>query len=258
MYKEMMNYMRDVNVPLGLKRFTALMATSVFMEGRTFLRSGPIHRLYPNLFIIIIANPGQAKSLMSNIILDVVRLYNSYQDAFPEMKINVGPKKVNPAAMTEQLCDTVWHKTVYINGKEEITTPCYLPSSELSVLVENSKYGNVLTDLLDYYDCPPIFDKFTRMNKLEVINRPIITMIGATTPAFWNQFMPSNLAKDGFSSRTLLYHFNEFIWREADMKWGSFEDLQLCVDAAVRLKSLSGEFTMSPEAKTWISTEFND
>jgi hypothetical protein len=248
--------MKNVKAPDALKRLTGLMGTSAFLGGNAYLKNGPLHRLYPNLFIMIIANPGNGKSLISNTVSDIVRQYNGIYGDLPGMRQFMGPKKLNPAAFTELLCSQ--NRDIIINGKEEIVTPCFLPSSELAVLVESAQHGNMLTDLLDYYDCPPVFDKYTRMNEMETIYRPVISMIMSTTPSFWNNFMPSNLAQDGFSSRTLLYQFNEFIWREANIQWGSYEDLNLCIEDAYRLKNLTGVFELSLEAKRWIEGPFND
>lgn len=258
MYHKLMHYMRDVNCPDGLKRFTSLMATSAFLGGNCFLRNGPIKRLYPNLFVVVIAHPGNGKSLMSDTVMDVVHMYNEKYGELPNMDLSYSANTSNPAALVEFLSTTPRPKPLIVGAKEELVTQVLLPSSELGVLVENSKFGSLLTDLLEYYDCRKEFRKHTRAKGMETIHRPVPSLIGATTPQFWNQFMPSNLARDGFSSRCLLYHFNEFIWRDGDIRWGSMGDLALCVEEGFRLRNLVGEFTLAPDALGWLVGEFND
>jgi hypothetical protein len=258
MYHKLMHYMRDVNCPDGLKRFTGLMATSAFLGGNAFLRNGPIKRLYPNLFVIVIAHPGNGKSLMSDTIMDIVHLYMEKYGDLPGMDLNYSANTSNPAAFVELMSKAPFPKPITVDSKEETVTQCLLPASELAVLIENSKFGSMLTDLLEYYDCRKEFRKHTRTKGMEIIHRPVPSLIGSTTPQFWNQFMPSSLARDGFSSRCLLYHFNEFIWRDGDIRWGSYSDLLLCVEEGFRLRNLVGEFTFTPEAFTWLTSDFNE
>lgn len=251
MYDAVMEFMRNVKTVDPLKRLTALTATATGLGANCYLPNGPITRLYPNLFTIVMAHPGQGKSLVSNTTYMLARTYNKRYEDMPEMAITIAPKKFNPASFVEFL---VTHGIKEIAG--EPTCPVFVSSSELSVLVGNTTHGNLLEDFLDMYDCPPTFTKYTRQNGLEEIPRICPTFLAATTPSFWKRFMPSNLANDGFSSRALIYYYDEFIERDGDIQWGGQKEIDQCILELARLKNLCGVFEWDRKGHEWYLEEF--
>jgi hypothetical protein len=258
MYNEFMHYMRNVNAPEGLKRFGALMACSVFLEARSWMKSGPIHRLYPNLFILVVAQPGNGKSLMSNVVLDVIRCYNKAYGDMPEQRVTVAPKDLNPASLIEFLSKPERRKEVYDDGEMTPTTPVLFPATELSILVDNTKFGNMLNNLLEMYEVQPNFLKYTRTNQEEDLKRCAPSMIACTTPSYWFDSLPDNLSRDGFASRCLLYYFNEFIHRPANIAWGSKLELDAIVNAGVKLKNMAGIFRFDDASYKYVTGELNE
>jgi hypothetical protein len=257
MYNEILHYMRNVKAPEPLKRLTALMATSAFLEGRSWMMQGPVQRLYPNLFILVIANPGNGKSLMSNVIMEIIRRYNKTYGEVQGTPMTVGSKVSNPSAFIQRLVSERSRKEIQGPYGPEISTPIFLPAAELAVMCENTRFGNMLTDLLELYEVLPIFDKETRANGYESVERCCPVMVGNTTPSFWFGALPDNLARDGFAARCLLYFFNEFIERDANIGWGSLADLDAVVDAGARLKTMSGLFQLTAEAKEYVEGPLN-
>jgi hypothetical protein len=257
MYNEILHYMRGVKAPEPLKRLTALMAVSAFLEGRNWMMQGPVQRLYPNLFILVIANPGNGKSLMSNVIMEFIRRYNKIYGEVQGNPVTVGSKVSNPSAFIQRLVSERSRKEIQGPWGPEISTPIFLPAAELAVMCENTRFGNMLTDLLELYEVLPIFDKETRANGYESVERCCPVMVGNTTPSFWFGALPDNLARDGFAARCLLYFFNEFIERDADIGWGSMADIDSVVDAGAKLKTMAGVFHFTPEAKEYINGPLN-
>lgn len=251
MFDAVLQYTSRIRSDEHLKRMAALAATSSALGANAYMSQGQLFRLYPNLFMIVVAHPGNGKSLISNIVNAIVDKYNLSQEGFPENQISVAPKKFNPASFIEFLLKT----SIRDVGGEE-ACPILIPSSELSVMVSNTKHGNVLEDFLDMYDCPPVFTKYTRTNGYERIPRIVPTIIGATTPSFWKSFMPANLANDGFTSRTLLYFFDELIKRDGEIQWGSDDELNACVREMGRLRGLRGVFEWSQAGREWYLDEF--
>jgi hypothetical protein len=257
MYNEILHYMRNVKAPEPLKRLTALMATSAFLEGRSWMMQGPVQRLYPNLFILVIANPGNGKSLMSNVIMEIIRRYNKTYGEVQDTQVTVGSKVSNPSAFIQRLVSERSRKEISGPYGPETSTPIFLPAAELAVMCENTRFGNMLTDLLELYEVLPIFDKETRANGYESVERCCPVMVGNTTPSFWFGALPDNLARDGFAARCLLYFFNEFIERDANIGWGSLADLDAVVDAGAKLKTMSGLFQLTSEAKEYVEGPLN-
>lgn len=257
MYNEVNHYLRHIKMPEGLRRLTALVSISGFLEGRNFMLTGPVQRLYPNLFILIIAQPGNGKSLMSNVVGDIIRRYNRLYGDLPGMKLNMAPKDINPSSLIMYLNQSDQLKEIIVDGESEPSSPVFIPASELSVLCENTKHGNLLTSLLELYEGLPVFDKITRTNSYERLERCVPTMISGTTPSFWFGALPDNLARDGFAARCLLYYFNEFIERDAEIPWGTRGEFDACVHAAHKLKQMAGQFTLTKGAREYIADDLN-
>jgi hypothetical protein len=251
MYNAVLNYMSRIRTNDMLKRLAALSATANALGGGCYMKRGQLFRLYPNLFIIVIAHPGNGKSMISNVVEGITDHYNDIHSGMPELQACVATKKVNPAAFVQYL--TKYGIREYAG---EQYTPVLISSTELSVLVANVKHGNLLEDFLDMYDCPAKFSKFTKTDGFEIIPRIVPTILGATTPDFWKNFMPTNLANDGFTSRTLLYYFDEFIEREGDIQWGTDDELRDCVQEMVRLRNLHGQFAWSAKGQEWFKEVF--
>lgn len=251
MYDAVLDFMSRVNTQDPLKRFIGLVGTSAALGSNVYLKNGPLGRLYPNLFFITIANPGMGKSLMADTLTLLIYRYNKRYAEIPDMQVRLTPGQFNPASLIE------WSlKEEPIDVLGEPTTPFLMASSELSVLIGNSSYGNILEGMLAMYDCPPLFSKYTRQKGMEEVPRICPSFIAATTPSFWKRFMPTNLANDGFTSRTLLYHFNEFIERDGDLIWGNEQQIEVILDEITRLRSLKGIFEWDKKAYQWYIEEF--
>lgn len=226
------------------------MATSSFLSSTNcYLPQGPVKRLYPNLFCVVIAEPGNGKSLIATIVEDIIEHYNETSIDDP---LNLAPNISNPASFIQKLMRSGRRE----RGCESIH-PVVAIISELAVGIEDTSFGNFLTNLLDMYDCRKTFTKYTKTDGDEILERPIPVIYGATTPSQWRDLSGrKNIIGDGFTSRTLLYTFDEFIERDGDIKWGTIEDIREINKEAYRVSALRGQFSFSKEAYSFFNNVF--
>lgn len=161
--------------------------------------------LYPNLYVVLVGNPGIGKSMALN---HTERLWRGLKGH------HVAPTSLTKAALIDALSD----------AKRSLVRPGHIPNvveynsllvpaTELSVLIPgwDSDFMAALTTL---YDGGTYAERRrTKDLKLE-IPHPQLNILGATTPSYLNQLMPPGAWDQGFISRTILVYSGERIIRD--------------------------------------------
>jgi len=137
--------------------------------------------IYPNLYVIFVAPPGVARKSTT------VGRAEELMRSVPE--INLASTSTSASKLVGELSET-------IDGSMVI-----LPS-ELGTFmnVSHEEMYDVLTDL---YDNKFVYTYSTRMHGEEVVERPSINFLAATTPQWVEQQMPIHVIGGGFASRVI-------------------------------------------------------
>lgn len=153
--------------------------------------------LFPNLYTIIVADPGIfRKSTTTNIGIDMLREIPG---------VNIPANSLTDASLVDNL-SRYGDKFIY-NGSEIKHSSALFYASELPVLLKNP-YGNIAELLTDFYDCTPYnsnvpWRKETKGGGEVKIHGPCASLIGCATPSSLKECIPVSQMEAGLASRII-------------------------------------------------------
>ena len=187
--------------------------------------------LYPNLYTILVAPPGVGKSNILSLTEHILRAVDG---------IFVAPSSLTTAS----LIDTI------VIAKRQLLTPGHTTpvvefnslqtvASELGVFLPawDPAFMNTLTKLYDGEH----YEERRRTGKVNhlVVEHPLLSIIGGTTPSYLASFIPEGAWEQGFTSRTIFVYSKEIV--KTDI-WGDDADeeriRQIGMDLVHDLKSI--------------------
>lgn len=203
-----------------------------------------IKRLYPNLYILLVAPPGVGKSVAI--------------EAAKELIVRVGKVRLGPSSVTKAaLVDIMKEAQKAIKSKDglelDFISPVAFMSSEFGTLIPDHNLA-MLNTLNDLYDCGPKFSERTRSGGVTEFDNPCLNMIAGTQPKYLASLMPEEAWSMGYTSRIIMIYAGEKVQTDffdapestsAELRKSLISDLRQICD-------LNGEFTWTDEAKTKI------
>ena len=196
-------------------------------------------------------------------------LMGSY-DIYPHLYIIfVGPpgviRKSTTSAYAEELLDKVEHikiaSTATSSSKlietmsETIDGAICIISSEFGsfVSVSQEEMYDLLTDI---YDGKKKYEYATREHGLEITENPCVNLLGATTPTWIGEQMPTYVIGGGFASRTIFVYEDSVRQRSLyyDLNWPAFERIkERLVHDLRHIGDMAGEFRHDSTAtREWV------
>lgn len=166
---------------------------------------------FPNLYVLLVGEPGSGKSFVIGIVEDFFR------EALKEH--HLGKSSMTRASLSDMLNESE-RKIVIPEAKPpvKIFNSIFLAADEFSVLMPS--YDNdMIPALQKLYDCKPFSEK-KRTAKIDyTVSKPQLNLFAGTQPAYLNRFMPESAWDEGFISRTIMVYSGEAIFKNP------FEDL---------------------------------
>lgn len=201
--------------------------------------------LYPNLFIVLIAEPGIGKSVVTRKIRELWQSLDEH---------HVSPTDVSKASLIDALVEAD-RKLVMPEKIPPVFqfNSLYIVSNEFGVLLPayDAPFMNTLTDLYDGSD----YDERKRTRKLSnKIDHPNVNLMAACTPAYIRDTLPAGAWDQGFLSRIIMIFSGDrmkaslFLEEEA-------EDRELNDHLAERINqigNLYGKYKFTQEAAEFI------
>jgi hypothetical protein len=228
------------NAPESFRRWAAISILGSILERRVWnkLKKG---FLFPNLYIILVGQPGVGKSTTLTIADRLAR--------------NVGEIHIAPSSVTTaSLVDTIATATRTVNHMQY--NSLQVISSELQnfMPVYETQFVGMLTKL---YDCE-LYEERRRTSKIHIkIDNTQLSLLAGTTPSFIHQLLPDAAWNQGFASRTI------FVYGDKPQTDGIFltgdnekVDADLAADLLSDLKNirdLCGQAVWNEDAKIAIT-----
>lgn len=188
--------------------------------------------LFPNLYVILTASPGVGKSVILSVSEKMLRGVTG---------IHVAPSSLTTASMIDTIA----------LSKRQITAPgpmfaeefnsLQVIASELGVFLPayDPAFMNTLTKLYDgeHYEERRRTGKVNHLR----IERPLLAVLGGTTPSYLNSFLPEGGWDQGFTSRTIFVHSDEMDKKDPFAEDGDEEQTEMLYDDLVHdLKIIAG------------------
>lgn len=193
-----MEYSKGAQSNDPFRLWTAIGMVAGALERKVWIKSQGAS-IYPNLYIFLVGPPGVGKTRPLNMANEVWREMAGTESTTHHL----ARVSLTKAALMDQLASAT-----RVIGAHESFNALMIPSMELGALIPNydPDFLNALTYLYDGIK----YDE-QRRGKPDalIIERPVVNLIGCTTPSFLNNTMPIGAWDQGFLSRVIIVYSSE-------------------------------------------------
>jgi hypothetical protein len=198
-----LEYTEIVPSPLLFRKWTAIFYIAAAMERKIWVRTMG-SSLFPGLYTILVGPPGIGKG-------QAIHPGEAILREVPD--IHIGPSDMTAASLIDSLNESI-RRIVLLGDPPYVEfNSLIVISRELGVLIPgwDAALMNNLTDIYDGYTV----DQKRRGKDLRIkILCPQINLLGACTPSYLNEVMPSGAWDQGFISRTILIYSGDRVNRD--------------------------------------------
>lgn len=200
-----MQFTGGTEQPAQFRRWALLSAVNAALGRRNYFKQGRL-RYYPNQYVLLSGLPATRKTSAINQSRKVLHQagYRAFAPATTTREkfledMQIGYNLTNRDKSDEDI--------IALFASTPLTeSPCYISSGEFLDFIKqgNLDFLTTLTNLWDISDIP-YEDRLKKAGSV-YINKPIVNMIGGTTPDNLKAMMPERILGHGFLSRTILVH----------------------------------------------------
>lgn len=201
-------------------------------------------KIFPNLFIMLVARPGVGKSLIVNPVLDLWK-------ACPLLR--VGSQTMTYASYIDETKAALKERT--LGGTNFKSSALLLGASEFGSLTP-AYDQSLLTRMADIYDGREEFDSSTRGGEgIIKLFAPLVHILVGITPKFLGSVVPDTAWQQGFMARFHILYSDEHTKLTKEQMFYPqkliAEKKKLAAEATKKLTKIChfyGEFTWEPDA----------
>ncbi len=168
----------------GLFSISATMGRRVWIDMKAF-------KIFPNLFVLLVAGSGRCKkSTAIGIAEDVLRMV--------EPKLNILPNRTSASAVIRDI------KSVNVTDENEFlseTCEGIAMADEFNTFLNPDVYSQISSTLISFYDCKSVYEYSTRERGIERLENTCLDLIGGTTMTYIKDCIPVKAIGDGLASR---------------------------------------------------------
>lgn len=231
-----MDYTANMPTPENFRLWTAISLVAAAMERKCWIETS-MGKLYPNMYIFLIAPPGVGKTIMTSQAWKMMKGLSEHKVASPSVTRATIVQELDEAKRVKS------HKTGTITFNA-----LYLCVNELGVLLPEYEMAmmNKLTDIYDGH----AYAESRRNEKHSVsIPAPLYNMLAAGTPGYFSHMLPEVAWEQGFMSRTLLIYSGDTLRMSLfGQTAADKEKLAVLLQDLRFIGNMYGEFAFSPEA----------
>jgi len=234
--------------PLPFHQWSCLSSLSVLAGRRFWFNLGPIV-YYPNLYVVLVGNPGVKKSSAMNRSKDIARHVGCCPIA--------ATQSTKEAITLEMSSEKFAGRRVFYHNQEQIEYNQFaIFATELTQFIGVNPLG-MLDFLTTVYD-EKVYEVKTKNKGNDYIKGPYITLLACMTPEIVKGYLKMNILTGGFARRTVFVHCsNGEIIPIPDFTKEQKLAMQQCIDFGKALQDRSGEFKFSPEGQKWYVNWYN-
>lgn len=234
--------------------WSSLVALSSIVSRRVWLDLG-YFRIYANLYVVLVGAPGGRKTSSMSICKELLEdIGNISFSATCQTKESLckymSSDCIKMFEYDAKLVDATG-ATVEKHIKKQYT-PVTLCLTELSHFLGSGTSAHMIDFLTTIYDAEH-YDAKTKGRGEDIIPGPYLTILACTTPSNITRYLKEDVISGGFSRRTL------FAFELDDGEPIPFPEITptgakawlACIEWGKKLQTVVGEFTWTPEAKTW-------
>lgn len=225
--------------------WSGLSVLSSLVSRKVWLQQG-IFTWYPNLYVVLVGEPGNGKSTALDIAKAAIRAQRDVPLAADAMTVQALLRHMSEE---KSPCKKNFSHPVTKNIIEYC--PITIFAGELVSFLSMDPHGWIVFLTTVYHE--DVHEVKTKNKGDDLINGPFVTLLGCLTPDIANNMQQQRIISTGFARRTI------FVWGARSSTAVPFPEItQEMLDAKTRfttyaqeLKKVKGEFSWGPGAKEW-------
>ena len=237
-----MELTEETEPPEVFDRWTAISAVASALQRKCWLDRGIAHKLYPNMYIVLIGPAGVRKST-------AMRVGRTLLEG---LGLPITAESTTREALIDFMLSPNTRASFTYNDKEIRHASVTVHSEELMVFLGRGTSDNqFISDLTTWFDSPDIYRNDTMKRGQEKIYGVWFNLIGATTPELLKKCLSKIAIGGGLTSRMLFIYANKLKKYDpfptvTTEQLNLYEKLQ---SDLLQILSMSGPFSMSQEFK---------
>lgn len=233
---ELMAATSELESPRRFFFWSALCALSAVARKNVYLRRQGVYKLYPNIFVLLVAKSGLRKSVPPNLARKLVK--------------QVGNTRLIAGRSSIEGILSELSKATSAPGKRiDKESTAFIVSGEFSQSILRNE--DALTILTNLYDTE-VNDEFKNLLKggQEELKDVCVTMLGASAPVHLEKMLTKREVSGGFIGRTFMIYENERaninpLTDDENEELADTINIQRLADHLVALSTVNGRFKYS-------------
>lgn len=225
------------------------------LQRRVWLGKNETTRVYPNLYLVFVGDPGTGKTIATRVNLHLLSKFKKIKGDKETPKIPICPDTISVEALIRKLAfGTEFFKDSL--GIPHAQAPLTFLAEELANLFKKDDQ-QLVKFLLQGYDCGD-YEKELKgdkdFNTKESVFNMCINFLGATTPENMIDFMAKGLLTDGFLGRAIFIYGGRPLEKKTffEPNLEQVMDLKYVEDYCRCLTEVCGEVIFSDEARDFL------
>ena len=232
---------KDSEAPERFFYWAAIASMSAVIKKNIWMNRGGFYKLYPNIYVFIIAKSGMKKGIPVNLTKKLVEKAEctriiAGRTSVPRAIYDLGKMKTNENGNISKKAQALIHSGVLA-----------------SFIVKDLDGLKILTDLYNTHEHEEKWENSLKGTGVDTLLEPCITLIGATNDDHFAETIPKSDVKGGFIARTfIVYSADRGTPNSLVDDSLSLVDLNTFCSLSQRIRSkLKGEFKWTKESGDW-------
>lgn len=221
--------------PESFRRWVAISAIAAALQRKCWLQWDK--KLYPNLYVILVAPPGKARKGTS---------ISPIASMVKRLGVPLSAEAITREALIQAMAasETETEMDAETTLKHSSLT---VISPELTVFL-GYQNSSLISNITDWYDCSDTWQYVTKTSGADHISGVFLNLLGATTPDLLRTALPLDAIGGGLTSR-MLFIYEENKGKKVALPFQSDEDKRKMEDLYRDLEEIhkmKGQFTVTP------------
>ena len=206
-----LQYTKTSEAPPIFRKWVAISMVSACMGRRVWTTTtDPNAPFYPNLFVLLVAEPGVGKSLPLSNARKLMKEVAENTQAF-----RLGPDQITPESLAEELAsmnvgqDWEDKDTPPQGEKQPAEMALFLDEFGDFVKADSKNFTDHITFLSGLYNSPESYEKKTKTAGDDNIYKPCLNIIAGTQPAWFGAAFTQMSMGQGFPARLFLVYSSD-------------------------------------------------
>lgn len=256
-----LHYTRDTEPCSMYHRWCAISAVSALLGRRAHFSFGHF-TIYPNMYVMLIGEPGARKSTAIKIVKKLVETagYTTFGPNRTSKEKFLAKLAEGMHDNSDGLIDNLLEQNLFgkLASGNDTVTECFVCNDEFNNFIglNNVDFISLLGDFWDYEG---VYKDELKNSDSNYISQPCINILGGNTHDNFNAAFPATVLGQGFFSRLLLVHGERL---RAKITFpdppDSLEKAALITNLEQLGKFSPGLMTLEPQAKKMLDTIYNN